>query len=229
MTNEVKFTKHDIDTLKSLYNINQTLKISADNTELRSLSQNKTCACIAQIDTKIPRTFCIYDLREFTGVLNIIEDPVVDFSNDKYVIIKSSDGRQKLKYMDGSENLIDSYFDREFSLPSEDIKVNVSASQIKAVMNAASSLKLEFIGFKSVDGKILLQAFDRNNGSGDETNGFSIEVGETTSTFQMFYKTEALAVLDGDCTFEISFKKLSKITNGNKLFWMTLHADSSAV
>lgn len=225
--NEVKLSKNDIETLKSLYNINQTLKIVGGKTELRTLNETKTCACITELEEAFPRTFCIYDLREFISVLSIIENPILDLSNDKFALIKSADGKQKLKYVDGAENLINSYFDKEFKLPSEDIKVEVEASQLKAVMNAALALKLEYVGFKADGETIYFSAFDRNNGSGDDTNGFSVEVGETTDTFDMFYKTEALAVLDGDCTFEIAKQKISKVTNGNKLFWLALDANST--
>lgn len=225
--NEIRLSKDTIDTLKSLYAINQTLKIVKYNQEIRTLSDSKTCACITSIEEKFPRTFCIYDLREFISVLSIIDNPVLDFSNDKFVVVKSEDGRQRLRYLDGAENLINSYFDRDFKLPSEDIAVSVSAQQLKAVMNAALTLKLEYVGFKCDGETVFLTAFDRNNGSGDDTNGFSIEVGQSDSEFDMFYKSEALAILDGDCDFEISSGKISKITNGNKVFWMALDANST--
>lgn len=226
-TNEVRLSKETIDTLKGLYAINQTLKIVKDTTEIRTVNEVKTCACITEITEKLPRTLCIYDLREFMSVLSIIENPVLDFSNDKFVTVKSEDGRQKLRYMDGAENLINSYFEREFKLPSEDINVTVTAQQLKAVIGAALALKLEYVGFKADGETIFLSAFDRNNGSGDDTNGFSVEVGETTDTFDMFYKTEALSILDGDCTFEVSSSKISKVTNGNKVFWLALDSNST--
>lgn len=226
-TNEVRLSKETIDKLKSLYAINQTLKIVENSNEIRTVNEFKTCACITQIAETLPRTFCIYDLREFISVLNIIENPVLDFTNDKFVVVKSEDGRQKLRYMDGAESLINSYFDRDFKLQSEDISVSVTAAQLKAVMSAALTLKLEYVGFKADGESIYLSAFDRNNGSGDDTNGFSIEVGESTDTFDMFYKTEAFTILDGDAQFEISASRVSKILNADKTFWMTLDADST--
>lgn len=227
MSNEVKLSKETIDTLKSLYQINQTLKIVANTTQIKTVNENKTIAVYAEIEEELPRDFCVYDLREFINVLNIIESPTLDFSNDKFVIIKSGDGSQRLKYIDGAENLINSYFERDFILPSSDVNVEVTKQQLRAVMDASSTLKLEYVGFKA-DGKdIVLTAFNRNNGSGDDTNGISIVVGETTDTFEMFYKAESMNVLDGDCTFEISFRKISKIENGKKTFWMALDSNSS--
>lgn len=224
---KVKISKQDLETLKDMYMIDQTLKVVKDKTELRSVNTSKTIACIANLEQAFPRTFCIYDLREFVGVVSIIENPVLDFSDSKFVLIKSEDGKQQLRYLDGAENLINSYFEKDFNLPSEDINVNITGAQLKAVMNAATALKLEYVGFKSQDSKIYLCAFDRNNGSGEETNGFSIEVGETEDEFQMFYKTENLSVLDGDCEFIISSKKISKVENGDKTFFLALDANST--
>lgn len=227
-TNEVRLSKETIDILKGVYAINQTLKIVADKAEIRSVNDVKTIAMQTAIAETLPRTFCIYDVREFISVLGIISSPVLDFTDPKFVLIKSEDGSQKLKYVDGAENLINSYFEKDFKLPSEDLEVEVKAQQLKAVMNAATTLKLDWVGFKSDgNGKVVLTAFDRNNGSGNDTNGFSVEVGDTTDTFDMFYKTEALSVLDGDCKFTISARKVSQVTNGGKVFFMALHADSS--
>lgn len=227
MSSEINLTKNDIEALKTLYNINQTVKILGGNTQLRTVNETKTIALITSLETAFPRTFCIYDLREFISVLSLFESPVLDFSNDKFVTVKSTDGRQKLKYVDGAENLINSYFDKDFKLPSTDVTVSVTGQQLKAVMGAAQTLKLEYVGFRVNDGKIYLSAFDRNNGSGDDTNGFSIEVGESDSTFDLFYKTDTLSVLDGDCEFEISSKKISKVQNGTKQFWISLDANST--
>ena len=227
-TNEVRLSKETVDILKGLYAINQTLKIVAGKQEIRSVNDTKTIAFQAPIAENFPRNFCIYDVREFINVVGIISSPVLDFTDPKFVIVKSEDGGQKLKYMDGAENLINSYFERDFVLPSEDLAVNVTAQQLKAVMNAATTLKLEYVGFKSVGDKVVLSAFDRNNGSGDDTNGFSIEVGDTADTFDMFYKTDSLSVLDGECKFEVSSKKISKVTNGGKTFWMALDANSTS-
>lgn len=227
MTNEVKISAETLSVLKKLQRINQTLKIVKDTNELRSLNQTKTIAAYIEIQESLPRDFCVYDLSEFITVLGIIENPILDFSNDKFVLIKSENGSQKLKYVDGQENLIDSYTDRKFSLPSEDVQLTVTGAQLKSVHSAASALKLEYVGFKGNGEKVLLSAFSRNNGDGNDTNGFSIEIGETTETFDLFYKTENLGILDGDSTFTISKKKISEIVNGKAKYFVALDANST--
>lgn len=221
---EVKISKVDIDVLKSVYQINQTLKVVGGSNEIRSKNRSNTQAVIANLESVFPRTFCIYDIREFIAVLSIVENPILDFKNDKYIIIKSEDGKQKLKYAEAAENLINSHFIRQPSLPSVDFEITVSEKQLKAVMEAAYTLKLAFVGFVTENDKVLFTAFNTNNGSGDVTNGFSIEIGESTNTFELFYKTELLKILDGVSTFSICSRGMSRVMNGAKEFWISLEA-----
>jgi len=227
MSNEVKLSKADIETLNAIYPINQSLKVVANNPELRAFNATRSCAVIAHLETPIPRDFFIYDLREFLQVVGLFESPVLDFTDSKFVSVKSADAKQKLRYMDAEASLINSYFEKNIELKSLDVVVEVTAAQLSNVMKAATTLKLEFVGFKSVDGKIVLTAFDKNNGDGNETNGFSVELGETTNDFNLFYKTEALSVLSGACKFELSSKCISRVENAGRVYFITMSKDST--
>lgn len=227
--NEVKFSTETLAVFKKLMKINQCLKIVKDTTELRSLNESKTIAAYIEIEETLPRDFCVYDLGEFITVLGVIENPIVDFTNDKFVLIKSENGSQKLKYVDGEANLINSYTDRKFVLPSEDVSIKVTAAQLKSVVSAATALKLEYVGFRGDGSKVYLTAFSRNNGDGKDTNGYSIEVADTSDTFELFYRTESLQILDGESTFTISKKKISQIENGKAKYFVALDANSSFV
>lgn len=224
--NEVKFSSDTLAVLKKLNKINQCLKIPKNSRELRSLNETRTTAAYINIEEELPRDFCIYDIGEFITVLSIIQNPIVDFSNPKYVTIKSEDGSQKLKYLDASEDVINSYTDKVLKVPSEDVTINVSAAHVNSVLNAAKTLKLEFVGFTGDGEKVYISAFSRNNGDGQETNDYSIEVAETTEVFKLFYKTEALQILDGEATFVISKKKISEVQNGKFKYFITLDAKS---
>lgn len=181
---------------------------------------------------KFPRDFHVYDLREFLSVLDIIQDSVLDFSDNKCMKISSEDGKQTLQYTESDSQFITSFVDKTPVLPSIDIDVNVSEDQFSRVMKAAHSMKLEFVGFVCDGETISISAFNKNNGDNNVTNKFSIELGEGDTPFQMFYKlkTQNISVLDGegDLHFEISKKKISKIeAQSGKLFWIALNAESS--
>jgi hypothetical protein len=185
----------------------------------------------APIDEQFPRDFYVYNLREFLSVLSIISDPILDFTNDKYVVVMSKDGKQKLRYVESDPEFVTSYTIKEPNVPSVDYQVDITAEQFASVMKAAHTMRLEFVGF-SCDGETCsLSAFNKNNGDGKETNNFAVEAGNHDTPFNMFYKldTQNISVLlgEGDLSFEISEKKISKITaESGKVFWAAFNVNS---
>ena len=226
MSNTIKFSKDSIAVLESLYPINQSLRIVANNKQLKTINPQKTTVVYTTIDEEFPRDINIYDLREFITVLNIIKEPELDVSDDKFIIIKSSSGGQKLRYADAEPSLIQSYFEKDVKLPDPDVTVSISNDTLKAVQKAAQALNLPYIGFVSEEGNIMFKAFAKNNGSNDETNGYSEKVGETDDEFELFYPANALNILSGDCEFEISQKLISRVTSGTTTFYISLDPKS---
>jgi len=243
----VKLSEATLDAFKKLYDIDQSLKIMSDDVEtrtdeddnevqvtvLRSKSQNNTMMARVEVAEEFPRNVYIYDLREFNSVIGIVNDPVLDFSNDKFVVIKSADDKQKLKYIEANPDLIASYSSKVPNLTSEDVELVVSENQFKSVLSAARTMRLEFVGFKSDEGVVAFSAFNKNNGDGKDTNNFSIELAEGDVDFNLFYRLDVhkLDVLqgEGDLTFVIDGKrKISKVdTQTGKTFWIALDNNSS--
>lgn len=225
---KVTFSAETINKLKKLNNINQSIKIVPGNGVLRSVNESKTVAVETPFTEVLPRTLCIYDLREFLSIMNIIKDPVVDLSNPKYSIIQSADGTQKIRYVDAGENVVNSsYMAALPNIPAFELSTVVSEENLKSAMNAATSLGLAYIGFTCDGNELYLKAFDQNEGDNNETNAFSILLGTNTNKFKMFYKTDAWKVLEGECSFNISKAKVSKVVTSDMTFLMTLDAKST--
>lgn len=225
--NQIKLSNETVSYLVKMFSINQSVKIVANTKELRSIAQNRSTAVQTLIEEDFPRTFCVYDVSEFVSILKIIKDPILDFSSDKYVVIQSEDGSQKLRYMDADERLVGNcYYEKDLKLPSVDIDVQPTADQHKAVLDAARKLKLDYIGFKADGESLFYTAFAKNNGDNNETNTFSIKIADIDQKFNMFYKTEALFVLEGSPHFQISFQKISKVECDNYTFFIALDVDS---
>lgn len=226
--NEIKLSDSTMKTLKKLYNINQSLRILEDNQTLKSINETKTLAAYVDIGEKFPRDFCVYDLGEFISVLNIVNEPVLDFSSDRYVIVKSSDNSQRLKYVETDPTLITSYFEKPITLKSEDIKIEIDEKSLKAVMKSAATLRLEYIGFKADGNKVYFTTFNRRVDSDNkEMNAFTIELGETEDVFDIFYPTEIMTVLDSDCEFTFSKgQRISRVRCGTMEYWIAMDKDS---
>lgn len=223
----IELTARDIEMLTRVYQINQTLSIKAGKAELRAVNHNNTIAIIAPLSIPLPRTLSLYDVREFINVLNLIDEPVLDLTDPKSAVVYSKKTGQRLRYVDGAPELINSYFEKEFKLPSNDIELTVSAEHLKRTKEAAALMKLDYIGFIA-DGKtVKLCAFKKNNGDGGITNTYEITLGETAAEYNMFFTTASLAVVSGECVFSISKMKLSRIQASGAVFWMALDGESS--
>jgi hypothetical protein len=225
---EIKLSDQTTKTFKKLYSINQSLRILEDNRTVKSINETKTLAAYVEIEESFPRDFCVYDLGEFISVLNIVNEPVLDFSNDRYVIVKSSDNSQRLKYVETNPELITSYFDNAITLKSEDVVVNVDEKSLKAVMKSASTLRLEYIGFRADGEKVYFTTFNRRvDSDNQEMNAFTIELGPCEDKFDIFYPTEIMTVLDDGCEFTFSKgQRISRVRCANMEYWIAMDKDS---
>lgn len=228
----MKLSKETIDILKKVYEVNQSVKFVKDEDIIKVKSTDNSLLMHAPIDDTFPRDFHVYDLREFLSVLSIIPEPKLDFSDDKFLKVSSDDGNQKLRYLEADPQFVQSYTDKEPKLPGIDFEVVVSADKFSSVMKAAQTMKLDNVGFISDGETITLSAFNKNNGDSKTTNNFSIDLADADAVFEMFYKIDMqnIGVLlgEGDLTFEVSSKKISKVaTQTGKTFWIAMNANSS--
>lgn len=228
----MKMSKATMDTLKKVYEVNQSVRFMADENIIKVKSTDNSLLMHSPIEEAFPRDFNVYDLRELLSVLNIIADPVLDFSDPKFLKIESEDKKQTLRYLESDEQFVKSYTDKEPAIPEADFVVKVTEDQFSSVMKAAQTMKLDYVGFVSDGHDLSLSAFNKNNGDDNTTNNFSIDLISNDDTFKMFYKIDKqnIAVLmnEGDLMFEVSYKKISKIhTSTGKTFWVGMNANSS--
>lgn len=228
----MKISKATVETLKKAYDVNQSVRLKADEDTLKICTNSANLLLHAPLEDQFPRDFNIYDLGEFLRVTSIIDDPTLDFSNDSFLAIKSDDGKQKIRYMESDPDFVkDSYTEKTPDLSDPDIELEVTQSQFASIMDAAKTMKLEYVGFIADGETVSITAFNKNNGDENETNKFSIELMDTDLTFQMFYKLDSqnISVLEGegDLNFSIVSKKISKVeSNSGKTFWVAMNIGS---
>lgn len=230
----MKLNEKTISTLIKLYAVDQSIKIPANSNILRVKSINNTMMVKAEIPDVFPRDIYIYDTREFINVMGLIDNPVLDLSDDRFIKIDSPDGSQKLMYLESSPATIKSWVDKDPEISSIDFSVNVTEQQFQRILNSANTMKLAFVGFKSDGSNVTLSSFNKSQGSEIETNNFSIDLGSNDSVFCMQYKLDVhnLSVLlkEGDLKFDIDFSKpVSEIkTASGKTFWISLDSKSTS-
>lgn len=228
----IKLTKTTIDVLKKINEINQGVRIVQGDQTLKVKTTDNTILVHAPIDIEFPRDVYIYDVREFLAVNGIIENGSIDLSTNQFCLFSSDDGKQKIRYIEGDPEFINSHTDKEPSLGDIDLNLEVSEEQFTTVLKAAHTLNLDYIGFISDGETVSLTTFNKNNGDESLTNKYSIDLAECDETFEMFYKlsVQNISVLEGEgnLKFELTKKKVSRITTeSGKTFWIVMNTGSS--
>ncbi len=83
-----------VNVLKNFATINPNL-VFQPGQKLKTISESKTILASATIVEDFPQEFGVYDLNEFLSVLNLIDQPTLQFE-DKSVLIQGSG--QKIRY-----------------------------------------------------------------------------------------------------------------------------------
>ena len=90
-----------IEILKNFGSINQNILIKKGNV-LQTMATMKNIIGYAEVEEEFPRDFGLYDVNEFLGILKTIKDPVLDFTNDEYLVIENAGSEMKYFYSDPS-------------------------------------------------------------------------------------------------------------------------------
>ena len=101
----------------------------------------------------------------------------------------------------------------KFSLPDEYIKFSLSDKIIKGVMQAASVLQLPEIAIVGDGENISIKAIHSGNKT---TNTFSYNVGETSKTFTVLFKTENLKMMMGSYEVTLSKQKIAQFKSTSR-------------
>jgi hypothetical protein len=199
----MKFSDRTLTILKSFSTINKSIVMRPGNI-LRTVTPEKTLIAIAKLEDEIPSQAIIYDLSRFLTILSLHENPELEF-HDKYFVI-SDDSKKKTKYVYADESMVIAPPDKQLKIPSEDVDVNVSWSDLQSVLKAAAALQFDQIAFVGEEGKCYLRTVDTKNSSSDT---FGVEIGETADEFTIIIKTENLRLLPQDYRVVLCAKGIS--------------------
>lgn len=216
----MKLSQETITILKNFSTINQSILFKEGNV-VKTISPQKTVMAMATVPDSFPRQAGIYNLPRLLSVYSLHKDPEIDFNENHLVI---TEGSKHGKYVYADASMIISPPDKEITLPSVDVSVNVSASDLQGVLKAASVYQLPEIAFVGEEGKCYLRAIDSNNPTADS---YGIEVGETNDTFSLIIKTENINVLSLDYKVELSSKGISKFSNDTVSYFIAIESKST--
>ena len=198
----MKFSERTLTILKSFSAINKSILLKEGNV-LKTVTPEKTLVATATIPDTIPSQACVYDLSRFLSILSLYQDPDVDF-HDKYFMITA--GKQRTKYVYADISMIHAAPEKDISLPTADVIVDVSWEDLQSVIKAAGVLQFSEVAFVGEGGKIYLKAID---GSNDNSDDYGIEVGTTEDEFKIIIKTDTLKLLPQNYKVTLCAKGIS--------------------
>lgn len=219
----MKLHENTITILKNFSSINPSIYIRKGN-KLRTIAVSGSIAAVAEVEDTFDTDFAIYDLNQFLNGLKLYDNPILDFSEDRCVLIKQ--GNHKIKYRLTDPTLIFAGEDRDIRLPSQDVCFLLKEEQFEKLLKASSIFGLPDFSVMGNEKEISLQISQKDNSSSNE---LSIIVGETTEDFIMNFKTENLKIIPGDYEVVISKELIAKFTNQNYnlTYYIGLESDSN--
>lgn len=215
----MKFSERTINILKNFATINQSVVLKPGK-QLRTISPQKTVMAIADIDDEIPAEACIYDMARFLSTCALFADPDIRVESNHFVI---SEGKKINKYYFADKSMIISPPEKEITIPSNDVEVNVEWSDLQSVIKASGVLQLPEIAFDGDGETCTLKSIDSNNTTADS---FGIELGSTNDKFRLVIKTENLKLLPQNYKVTLSSKGISKFEGSGITYFVAIESKS---
>jgi len=150
----------------------------------------------------------IYDLNEFLSVLNLVASPQIEFDQNS-AIISSIGGSSKIRYFFSDPSILTAP-QKDITMPSSDVKLSLSDTDLGAIRKAAAVLGHTELSIIGQDGKVTLRVLDTKDSS---ANTFDYDTGRsTTEEFNFVVNIPNLKLMTADYDIEISKKLISKWT-----------------
>lgn len=218
----MKLSESTVNVLKNFSSINNGIVFQEGNT-IRTISKQQNILAKATVSETFDDKFVIYDLTRFLSLLGSLKDPSLEISKEKKSLKIKSDNSQTV-YGLSDESLIVAPPDKELKVSGE-VKFLCNKDNLSQVLKMAGILGLPNVVVRGDRSKISIAATDIKNTDSDV---FWIDVGTTTSEFEMIFSTENFKMIPGDYDVAISSKGIShfKNTKDSLEYWIAIEAGS---
>lgn len=219
----MKLSEATITTLKNFSTINPGLIIRKGNT-LRTISKLQSLVAKVEVPESFDDTICIYDLNRFLAVLGSLKDPDIAMNDNRSLKIKSESSVTNYGLSD--ESLIIAPPEKDLSMADAEVNFTLTQSTLTQILRLAGVMGLPNVCVRGNRSKISVAAVDVKNTDSDV---FSVDVGETTSEFEMIFVTENFKFLPENYQVAISSKGIAHFKNstGKIQYWVATEAGST--
>ena len=195
----MKLSENTVNVLRNFATINQGLVFKSGNT-LRTVSKQQNVLAKATVTESFDKNFAIYDLNRFLAVLSSMNDPDLTVGTGN---VKIASGTSKTTYGLSDETMVVSAPDNDISVQNAEVKFTLTKDNLAQVLKLSGVLGLPNIAVRGNRKKISIAAVDVKN---QDSDVFSVDVGDTDAEFQFIFVTENFKMIPGDYEVQISSK-----------------------
>ena len=195
----MKLSENTVNVLRNFATINQGLVFKSGNT-LRTVSKQQNVLAKATVTESFDKNFAIYDLNRFLAVLSSMNDPDLTVGTGN---VKIASGTSKTTYGLSDETMVVSAPDNDISVQNAEVKFTLTKDNLAQVLKLSGVLGLPNIAVRGNRKKISIAAVDVKN---QDSDVFSVDVGDTDAEFQFIFVTENFKMIAGDYEVQISSK-----------------------
>ena len=213
----MKFSETSLTILKNFAAINSGVVLNSGTLQ-RTWSIDMSILVEVELEESLPTKFGIYDLNQFLGNITTLNNPDLDF-HPEYVVMQ--DSCMNILYRSSDTNLIKSPPNKSLVIE-PDISFDLTQTTLTKMLKLSSMNNLSTISVIGSDGRMKLQAHDKNN---DKSNEVFSDLGEWTGDdFSCMFKAESLKIIPDDYFVEVKKEAFSKFTckNRNLKYFITL-------
>jgi len=222
----MELQEQTLNVLKNFSDINPNILIKEGST-IKTISEAKNVLATAIVDNEFTQSFGIYDLKEFIGVLSLVDQPSLKFAEES-VTVSDQSGRSKIRYFFSPEETLTSP-QKDINMPECEVQFVLDNDTLNKLRSAASALGHTEVSVTPGDGVLTLSVVDNENAT---SNAYSIDVPYTSkpeTPFTFVINIGNLKIIPGDYEVSISSKLISEFKNKevNVRYWIALEKTST--
>jgi hypothetical protein len=205
----VSISNDTLSVLRNFSSINPNVVLKPGQ-EVKTISEAKNILAVAEIAEDFPTEMGIYDLNEFLSVVNLVNDPKLNFGDNHVDIVG---GNTKVKYFFSDSSILTTP-QKDITMPSCEVEVSFTHDTLSQIRKAASALGHSEMSITATDEGVNIKVFDSKDSSANIYNiQLANDAGYTEGQFEFVININNLKLLDGDYEVKISSKLISEWKN----------------
>jgi len=208
----VSISNDTLSVLRNFSSINPNVVLKPGQ-EVKTISEAKNILAVAEIAEDFPTEMGIYDLNEFLSVVNLVNDPQLNFGDNHVDVVG---GNSKVKYFFSDSSILTTP-QKDITMPDCEVTVSFTDDILSQIRKAASALGHSEMSISATDDGVNIKVFDSKDNSANIYNiQLANDAGYKEGQFDFVININNLKLVDGDYEVNFSSKLISEWKNTTK-------------